>query len=54
MFYLLGLDPDAVYTLRVSDNGEEITASGKALSDDGLTVSMNQPRMSLVIFFSEK
>lgn len=53
-FYLKGLDPDAVYTLRVSDNGEEITASGKALSDDGLTVSMNQPRMSLVIFFSEK
>ncbi len=52
-YFLKGLDTNASYSLIVSDNGEKITATGKELMENGLTVSMKQPRMSLVIYFTK-
>ncbi len=53
-FVLRGLDAEATYIVEVDDNGETMEVDGETLMTDGLTVTFNEPRMSLLIYITKK
>ena len=47
---LKGLDPDAEYTVENADTGEVVTGSGKILMENGLVLTMERARASMLSF----
>lgn len=50
---LKGLDPDAEYTVENADTGEVVTGSGKILMENGLVLTMERARSSMLIFITK-
>ena len=48
-----GLEPEATYVLENADNGDRVEATGRQLMD-GFTMSIGQPRSSLLIKYGKK
>ncbi len=53
-FVLRGLEEDATYLIEVTDNGEIMEVDGKTLLTNGLSLTFNEPRMSLLIYITKK
>ena len=47
------LEPEATYVLENADNGDRVEATGRQLMD-GFTMSIGQPRSSLLIKYGKK
>ena len=48
-----GLEPEATYVLENADNDDRVEATGRQLMD-GFTMSIGQPRSSLLIKYGKK
>ncbi len=51
---LKGLDPGATYLLENADTGESTTATGTALMENGLTLTLAETKISTLIFITKQ